>query len=392
MSKPNRETQLSAGEQRLQDWGLPADAGLDALKAVIGRDLAADLAIAARLGAHADPAAAEALLALERGSRDKLINKEIRRSLYRLEQRGVHVLRPDAPKPPVIAAASLEGYLSPVDGRGDQLIWLTKPRPSGVAHLFAVINDPDGLREVGVSEVSRKAVRAARQDLMNRHELRMVETDWRYCDFAIDRAFRWATEKGHPVEGDYRGLRAQLVKEPVAEMPPLIFGRLDVAAVRADAQLLAESDQLLEEKEFRTWFFDREILKPYLDEMQRIKDSPLVLNPAQQQERFRTITDRAVEELFGGEMRLSWKRRFEAMAYIMDVTARRQQAKRALAVALALEASTRGGREIPVCEQLARASLTAYLQMEETRQQEEVKSSLVLTPQQAAREAQLRRR
>ena len=27
-------------------------------------------------------------------------------------------------------------------------MWLLKPRPGGIAHLFAVLNDPDGLREV----------------------------------------------------------------------------------------------------------------------------------------------------------------------------------------------------------------------------------------------------
>ena len=46
MSKPNREAQLRLGEQRLQEWGLPADATVDALRAVVGRDAAADLAIA----------------------------------------------------------------------------------------------------------------------------------------------------------------------------------------------------------------------------------------------------------------------------------------------------------------------------------------------------------
>ena len=60
-------------------------------------------------------------------------------------------------------------------------------------------------------------------------------------------------------------------------------------------------------------------------------------------------------------------------------------------VGLALENSTRGGRDIPFCETLVRTSLLAFIQMDEERQQEEAKSSLVVTPQQAAREVSRRR-
>ena len=393
MSKPSRDTQLRLGEQQLQEWGLPADVGIDALRSVMGRDASADLAIAARLGAHPDPGNVEMLQALEAASVDKLVRKEIKRSLYRLEQRGVRIPSALPPTPaPLITGPALEGYLSAVDGRGDQLVWLTKPQPGGVAQLFAVINDPEGLREVNLFETTRKALRASREELLRKHELRMIAADWRYCDFLIDRACRWAAARGQVGGGDYPGMRAKLIKTPVTEMQPLIFAHVDIAAVRGNPQLLAESVKLLDEKEFRTWFFDQEALKPYLDEAQRIKDSPLLLNPAQQQERFRALTERAIEELFGGDRRGSWVRRLEEMAYFLHATGRREAAQHALAAALALDASTHGGRDVPVCEQLARASLFAFLQVEEQREQEEVRSSLVLTPQQAAREMQQRRR
>ena len=392
MSKLNRETQLRAGERRLQEWGVAADASVADLRAVGGRDAAADLAIAARLGAHPEPASVDALLALEASSADKLLHKEVRRSLYRLEQRGLTI--PEAAAPPPVPPAigpTLEGWISAVDGRGDQLVWLLKPRPAGVAHLFAVLNDPDGLREVDLAETTRKALRAARDELWQRHELRLVEADWRYCDFLIDRAFRWATEQQHPISGDYRGFRAQLTKEPVREVPSPARARFDAAAVRADATLLAQSETLLEEKEFRTWFFDRDALQPYLEEAHQIKDSPLVLNPAQQQERMRALVERAVAELFGGTLQASWARRLEAMAAFFAAANRGDAAKRALAVALALADSTRGGKDIPFCETLARSSLAAFLQMEEQREQEAARSSLIVTPQQAAREMQRRR-
>ena len=393
MSKINRETQLRLGEQRLREWGLPADATAAALRPVVGRDPAADLAVAARLGAHFDAASVEVLQALNAGSADKLVHKEVKRSLYRLAQRGVAFPSAAAPTPPaVLLSPVLEGYLSAVDGHGDQLVWLIKPHAGGgLAHLFAVTNDPEGLREVNLFETTRKAVRASREELLRKHELRMVDADWRYCDFVIDRAFHWAAARGRP-GGDYPGMRAKLFKAPVTTMQPLILAHLDATAIRGNPQLLADSAQLLEEMEMRTWFFAPATLKPYLDEAQRIRDSPLLLNQSQQQERFLALIARAIEEIFGGTPQVSWVRRLEEMAYFFHATERREAAERALAAALALESSVHGGRDIPLCEQLVRTCFFAFLQMEEQREEEEARGSLVLTPQQAAREMQQRRR
>ncbi len=392
MSKSNREAQLSRGEDLLKAWAVDANADVVTLRNTVGRDPAADLAIAARLGRRPEPTSVDALLALESSSTDKLVRKEVRRSLYRLEQRGLSIPQPAPAEPPRVAPAPvLEGYVSAVDGNGDQIVWLVKPRPGGVAHVFAVVNHTHGLREVELTPTTRKALREIERELLQKHELRFVKADWRHCDHLMDRAFRWATQHGQPISGDYPGIRAQLLKEPAAELPPLIFRYVDPEAVRGDAQLLQDSPRLLEEKEFRTWFFDTEALQPYIDETRQIRDSPLVLNQVQQQERFRVLGERAVEELFGGERRLGWVYRLQEMAYFLHATRRAEPAKQALAVALALESSTRGGRDIPFCEQLARSSLAAHLQVEEEREQEQARSSLVVTPQQAVREAQRRR-
>lgn len=384
MAKKDRDEALRAGETQLESWGVASDADPSSLSSWLGRDASADAAIAHRLGAIASEQSREVLQGLEASTQDRLVKKEIKRALYRLQQRGVAI--PVEPAPAAAApvlTSPLEGYLSPVDGRGDQLVWLVKPRPGGILHLFGVINDPEGMREADVTVVSRKALKTLRAELKSKHELEVVEASWRYCDFLLSRAFRWAHENERRVNGDFPALRKQFVKEPAAEeLPPLVLSHIDETTVPPLAEISAPA-ALLEEKEFRTWFFGPEELKSYLDELQSVRDSPLVLDERQQTERFGAIMDRAVEELFGGEMQQSWVRRLYEMAYFFSATRRLESASLAVASARALSDSRQGGRGIPLCEDLTRASLALFFKAAVEEEEERAKSSLLITPHQA---------
>lgn len=379
-------TDAGDGEKLLHDWGVSEGATVAELMQHAGRSTAGDAAIAHRLGAIADTDSVEALQRLERESADKGVRKAVKRALYRLEQRGMKpATAPIVPATPVLAP-TIEGWLSPVDGHGDQLVWLVKPRADGVAHLFAVINDPEGLLEVELNAVNRKALKQARQQLAEKHELHMVAADWRYCDFLIHRAFEWARARGTPMHGDYPALRTQIAREPAPEaMEPLVFTRLDRDAVRADLAALAQSADLLQEKELRTWFLNAEEARPYLEDVSGAQESPLVLSPVQQEDRVRRVLEGALSERFSGARGESYVRRLYDIAYFFAVTNREARARQALAAALALADGTRPV-EIPFCDNMVRASLAMWHQLAVEQQTERSKSSLIVTPQQFAAE------
>jgi len=221
-----------------------------------------------------------------------------------------------------------------------------------------------------------------RDELERKHELRLVEVDWRYADFLIHRAFEWSRSRGTRMNGDYPGLRAQLTRQPPSESLPAL-AQLEAAARAADDSALARSGDLLTEPEFRTWFLTAEDLKPDLEELASVKDSPLVLNPAQQQERFDAVIVNAIDRRFGGEQSASWARRLFEMAVYLAASRRTQQAAQALAVSRALEAG-RSPAEVPLCNVIVRASLEVFFRLAMEQEQEREKSSLVLTPQQVS--------
>lgn len=373
------DPRLASGEQHLAAWGVSADADVAALAAHAGRESDADAAIAHRLGGIVSDASAQLLQQMEMSTADKALRKEIKRALYRLQQRGVAVA--SAPPPPPVAtplaAAPLEGYVSSVDGRGDQLVWLIRPQPGGLMHLFAVINDGEGLREVALHSATRKTLKTLRGELEQRHEVRLVPIDWRHADFLVRRAFDTARAAGARMEGDYPALRAQLWRDPPTETSPL-------PAPVADDALLARSAEMLGEPEMRTWFRGPEELAPFLEEFSNVQDSPLVLNEMQQRDRFDDILARAVDTMFGEAERETWTRRFSEMAHYFAATRRADRAGEAGAIAAALAAG-KPPREIPFCDQLVRASFAYFAQLAAQQQAERAKSSLVLTPGELAR-------
>lgn len=372
---------LRAGEARLSESGVGADAGVDQLAEAVGRDADIDLAIVHRLGAVATPASAELLRRIERDA-SKDLRKEIKRSLYRLEQRGVEVPAPARTEPkraPV--SAGIEGYVSAFDGRGDRLVWLVKPRPGSVLHLFAVVNDPRGLREVALNRLTRKGLREIQSELRSKHDIRFVTVDWRHADRALQLGLEWAHARGEAVDGDYPALRAQLTGEPPApDLPPI----LDQARLVPSDQDLVDSAEILLEPEMRTWLLSEELAGKAVEELVEIRNSPLVLNDAQLTERFEAVNDRIVEQAFGGELLVSWQRRLEEMAYYFAKTSRPDRARQAAAAAQALRAG-RSLSEIPFCAIYVRRTLGMYMAETEQRQEEERQSSLIVTPDQLRR-------
>lgn len=348
-----------------------------------GRTPELDLAIVARLGRTPDAEHAAALRSVESGAERlgwRAVVKEARRALYRFTQRGVAVPAPapveEPPRPR--AASTIEGYVSAIDGRGDRLLWIVRPRhDGGVAVLTAVLNEPGGLRDVALADMPRKTLRRMEQDLQARHHLRMVGADAAYCDALLEEGFARARAAGTAGVGEYPTYRARLFATAPAPRDPPLAARVlgeDVASAAA------EGPALLAEPEFFTWLLDRSVLGSYAAEVSAVRDSPLVLSRPQQEERGRSIVVRALHELFGGDAARPYRRRLEEMAYVLHATGRPALARAALASANALGASHTGGEGVPFFEELTRRSFALLLQEDAAKARVESESSLLVRP------------
>lgn len=376
---------------RLVDLGLDPTAVMqgtltdDALRAALtGRD---GVDVVAALGEVGGAAIAQALVPFEITTTGAL-RKALRRALFRLEQRGIPV--PDrAPAPPAVRAIEpeIEGFVSAFDGRGDRLVWLTRPQGGGgTLVLDAIVNEPDGLTEVRLVEMSRKELRATRERLQQGTGLRLVPADWRALDALVVEAHHRAGAPDR--QRDYLRIRPRLTTEPPREPAELRSSR-DVAPTDDELPaLLPQTPELLREPELRTWWPTQQAAEPFLTELREVRESPLVLGRVQQEERLRVILARATAAIYPAEPTI---RRLEGTAYVLAETGRPTAARLALAAAAALGARPNAPDEVPLLAALIQQSIGMLFAGEESKRQDERRDSLVLTPGEVTARASSRR-
>ncbi len=341
--RERKEARLAHGDEVLEARGIDLEAPdeelLPALLGARGKDPDGDLSIADLLGSIAMEEAARQLTEWDKKDLpDKDLKREIRRSLFRLQQRGIAGARREAaPQEPVrmIERVEPEGHLSPLDGAGSRLAWLTKPRPEGgLLLLWSVINDRSGMRQIDAYLVRKAKFKEIKADSAE-HDAPMVSAPARYVDWLMSSAYR----RGAPREehgGGYPLMRADFYSESVSPVESPLAVMMGPEPPGEDESLLEGSGRLFEEKEFLGWAVADVAVKLHQARFRDAQDSTVVINQQQMTERLFAIIDQAREDLWQGEARLLYAARMGEMALWYLLAGRREAARSCYAVHRAL--------------------------------------------------------
>jgi hypothetical protein len=350
----------------------------------LGKSDELDAAIAEGLVRIPSGDTAKILMHMKASCRSKALLKAIRKSLYRLKQRGISVEEKEERERevPVIRPLSSghpEGFVSAIDYLGNRLIILAIPRISrGLYTLQAVVSDVEGLMDFHRDEMTRKAFGAFLGDLRERVRLPMVEVPAAYGRFLLEEAYALTEKRGKTPPQDY-----PMAKRAISEIGdgvhgPLIYQFLDQNEIKGNDRLLADSKDLLTVEGFVNWLLEPEEVEPYVRAVKEAEESKIAVNPAQKEEWLQGIYQRALGELFPAERRLRYKRRLEETAYVLVKLDRSDEAKRCLAAALDLEKEIGPLRPNPFLLQLVITSI--YRVMAERHEKLEKEPSLIIRP------------
>jgi hypothetical protein len=385
--KKSHEEEIRKGIDHLRQSGLKVDdvspALVPRLEEEWGRGRETDLAIVFSLGKIADSAAAAALLRMERGAEDKDLRKEIRRSLFKLSQKGLRIaedrkVEEKSPASLLSRSPEIEAYVSPVDGAGGRLVWIVKPQAGhGLQTIQGMINDREGLQRIGGTQIRRKELRNMAQEIKKQHGITMVAVPWEYADMMLYEGFEKAKSAGRSGLENFHQLRSivNTAKPKALEHP--VYQRLNSVEVREGAWREL-SRRLLDEPEFRFWILDADWVKPFLGQLEEAQASRLVLNPMQKEERMAGIVRDAVKTLCTGETGKIMQRRMEDMAFYFVEAGRTEMARLALAVAQQIKEGDPGPLDISFLTGLVQKSFAVYLSQQKSKAEEE--TSFIIKP------------
>jgi hypothetical protein len=377
--------------ENLHELGIdPGDpeGAVDKLRSLRATGTVNESRLAAAAGQISSSASAEFLAEIEAGARGPL-RREVRRALFRLRQHGVEAPAAAAapPKAAVTAGESnVSALISPIDSSGARLVWMLKARAQGgLSRLHGLTSEQEGLVGAQLTHISRRELREERRDIEQRASIRLVEADYRLADFMLFEAYRRTPEQRRGQVGNFLALRAEILPgSPSADYRHPIYD--DFSATLSQEP----SPDLLKEPELAGWVIPEPDLKPYLNEVAEIRESPLVLNKFQQEERVNSVVARAVDQLLGGDAGVLMRRRLEDTAYYLDRSGRKEAARWAASAAARIRDGEALGR-VAFFVQYVMRSMGLVLQEQET--QAEQQPRLIMTPAEAMRaQAQARSR
>lgn len=381
MKKRERDWLLAEGRKCLAEWGIAASAGETELRAVMGRDPAADLALAELLGGLKEAWAVTLLDELERHATHKAVRKEIQRSRFRLAQRGLASLASRAEQQPAFEAPkpTYHGYLTDFGLRDIRLALILREELAQTESVLALFQ-PRALEHCLPSARSRRKVERLFRELCGQFQLHPFEADWHHVDFLLWRAEQLGQRQEQAPERRYTPIRRKWFGDlPPEEAAPPIYSLLDSDAVRNDTQALERSAQLLHHPSVAPFTVDP-LAEAYAAKLLEVRQSPLVLNELQIAEREKEVIREAVEAFFTGEHRQLWIHRLEELAYAFHQWGDLERARQCLALALALRDEPQAHQRLAFCLNLVEAAVPLAAQALQQEEQEKAKERLIVTP------------
>jgi hypothetical protein len=330
------------------------------------------------------PETAHLLMGMMETMDEKQVIKSIKRTLYKLKQKGVKweekalknepILKPPKPAEPL-------GYLGSIDTTGSRIIVVGKPQPlRGLLVIFSIVNDLEGIQEFNLKGFSKKSFNDFMKDSLASAEFPIVTAPGAYCIHLLKEAASLTQSLSKQLPQGYHDAEREC-KDIVWDYPaPLIYQYIKEDEVIDSAHLLKDSINLHKIMPFATWHIAAQEVQKYATLITETQQSKIVLRPDQKEARLNAIYRSALEDLFPEEKRFLWKRRLEEVAYVLLKTGKENEARASLSAAIDLNNPFSTIEPNPFIWNLVLKSIYILLEEEHEKKEEEKKTSLIVTP------------
>jgi hypothetical protein len=293
-----------------------------------------------------DLRSAQLLAALKDQVFSKGAHKQIKRALYLLEQRGVAI--PDQTQKEKTSGAgvlkemttpAVYGYLSDYDEGGNRMAAMLLPKGlQGKVFLFALIDGLGEMENLTVLEVNKKEAKRILEDLREQTGQAFLEAAPEHTVFLIKEAHDRGSHLDQPGEGNWSAIINLLQGLGVVGQIPIIRSLFQPETVGE-----MDLSSLLSLPESTRFFVKPELFEPYRYSISSVQEGVLIVSPEQKRAQIENIIQKAVEEIFQGDLRGRLIRFFEEAAYLYFIKNQQEKSRILLGAAHSLDSAEKLG-------------------------------------------------
>jgi hypothetical protein len=289
-----------------------------------------------------NPEAIPVLLAVREAFPHKSVQRAIKKTIYRFKQKGISHPDLEHKKGPPILIRRLEvadpsAYLGPVDGTGSRGVLLILPQiPKGVEVGMGAVSDELGFIQFFVGRYSKKRLKEIKEIFFSSFD-NAVETSISHAATLLERAYSKNEEGLNELSRGYLQLRPWILENVSLLEHSAVYDLIPLDSVAKASLTRSQIERFLAHELMKTWIIDADRIKPLMEEIQRVKESRILVSDAQKTDQINEARRKAIEEIYSEDKRLLMKRRLEEMAYFFFKLEEEEMVRLSLAAAQSLD-------------------------------------------------------
>ncbi|MGD9041568.1 MAG: hypothetical protein PVH82_18145, partial [Desulfobacteraceae bacterium] len=317
-----------------------------------------------------DPEIIPVLLAVREAFPQKNVQKAIKKAIFKLKQKGI--THPDLEPEkgaPVIAqsqeVADPSAFLGPIDGSGSRGVLILLPQiPKGVDVGMGAVSDELGFIQFFVGRYSKKQLKEIKEIFFSSFD-NAIETPLSHAATLLERAYD-KSEKGlNESSRGYLQLRPWILENVSLLEKSAVHDLVPLSRLSEGSLTSSQIERLLSHELMKTWIIDPEEIKPLVEDIQKVKESRILVSDAQKTEQITEAKRKITREIFSDEKRQLMKRRLEEMAYFFFKLEEEEMARLSLTAAKSIDEKDSLLLVNPFLEAIMERSLAFHMQAAE---------------------------
>jgi len=282
------------------------------------------------------------LLAVRGAFPQKNVQKAIKKTFFKLKQKGITHPDLEPEKGPPVLTRSPEvsdpsAFLGPIDGSGSRGVLLLLPLiPTGVDVGMGAVSDELGFIQFFVGRYSKKQLKEIKKIFFSSFD-NAIETSISHAATLLERAYRKSEEGLNESSRGYLQMRPWILENVSLLEQSAIYDLMPIDRISEGGLTSSQIEKLLAHELMKTWIIDLDKMKPLVENIQKVTESRILVSDAQKTEQIAEAKRKATREIFPEEKRLFMKGRLEEMAYFFSKLEEEEMARLSLTAAQSLD-------------------------------------------------------